>query len=304
MTQPLQTLTRILTGLVLAAILAAGLNLPASATNGKIEMTLSPAKVTPELKKGQTYKGEFSLYNTGEVDFKAKVYASPYEATNDGYKTESNSDRSLLHKWVKFDKTEFKIKAKSSVQVHYLIETPKDIPNGAQYGLIFAETINDTPAQTSGVSTTSRLGMLVYASTDGQNRFQGQLHDVNIPFLNIGSKSNFYFKAKNTGNTHYDVNASITISDLFGKSKFSMIKNDVTILPDLDKKVEFTWDQSPLFALMKVKLKGSGLEQQKIDETRTVLFVSPVLIIILSVIILILGATYAANKKFKYKYKK
>lgn len=303
MTQPLQKLTRILTGLVLATILVASLNLPVSATNGRTEMTLSPAKVTPELKKGQTYKGEFSLYNTGEVDFKAKVYASPYEATNDGYKLQSTSDRSLLHKWVKFDKTEFEVKAKSSVQVHYTIEAPKDLPNGGQYGLIFAETINNTPTKTSGVAVTSRVGMLVYASTDGQNNFAGELHDVKIPFLNIGSKSEFSFKAKNSGNTHYNVNGEVTVKDLFGNNKFALQKNGITALPGVDKKVDFVWEQSPLFALMKVNLKGSGLDR-KIDETRTVLFISPILIIIISVIILILGASYVANKKLKYRYKK
>lgn len=303
MKQPLQTISRFFAGILTASLVSIALVSPTQAANNRVEMTLTPAKTTPELKKGQVYKGEFSIYNTGEVDFKAKVYASPYEATNDGYKLESTSDRSLLHKWIKFDKQQFEIKAGSHVKVDYTIETPKDIPDGGQYGLIFAETINDNPIQGSGVATTSRLGMLVYASTDGQNRQSGQLHGVNIPFLNIGSKSNFSFKAKNDGNTHYDINGELKISDVFGKNKFSLVKNDITILPNLDKKVDFSWDQSPLFALMKVNLKAEGINQ-KIDETRTVLFISPILIIIISVIILILGATYVANKKLKYRYKK
>lgn len=300
---PLQIITRLFAVFTFAGLVATLVATPTQASDGRTVITMSPAKVTPELKKGQVYNGEFSLYNDGGASLKVKVYASPYEATNDGYKLNTSSDRSLLHKWIKFDQEQVEIPAKKTATIKYSINTPKDIPDGGQYGLIFAETINDQPLEGSGVTTASRLGMLVYASTDGQNRYDGQLHNVKIPFLNIGSKSEFSFNAKNSGNTHYGVRGSITISDIFGNNKVNLSKDDVTILPGVDKKVDFVWEQSPLFALMKVNLKGSGIDQ-KIDEARTVLFISPILIIIISVIILILGATYAANKKLKYRYKK
>lgn len=303
MTQPLQTLTRIFASLALIGLIATSYTSPVSAVSGKTEMTLSPAKVTPQLKKGQVYNGEFSLHNTGEVDFKAKVYTSQYEATNDGYKLNSSSDRSLLHKWIKFEQEQFEIKAGQSAVVKYSIHTPNDLPDGGQYGLIFAETINDKDSQSSEVTTTSRLGMLIFASTDGQNRYEGQLHSPQIPFLNIGPKATFSFKVKNSGNTHFDTNGEISITDMFDNQKFGLIKNSVTSLPNTDKKFEFEWDRAPLIALMKVKLKGQALDN-KIDETRTVLFISPIFFITVIVIIIILGATYVAIKKSQYQYKK
>lgn len=303
MKQPLQTITVILASIALTVISALAINLPASANTKLTELAVSPAKATPELKKGQTYNGEFTVYNSGEVDLKVKVSASLYDSSYGGYKlSSSDNNRSLIHKWIKFDKSEIEVKAKSNTVVKYTINTPKDIPDGGQYGLISVETINNQPVQASGVATVLRLNMLVYASTDGQNHYSGDLTDVKIPFLNIGSNNNFSFKATNTGNTHYELNSEFTISDMFGKQKLSMQKSDLA-LPGLDKTITFNWDRSPLFALVKVHLKANGLDK-KIDETKTVLFVSPVFFIILATIIVILGATYVANKKLKYTYKK
>lgn len=299
MKNPFQIITKFI--ISLAIIGAAGLmfNTPASAA----EMTISPAKATPELKRGQKHQGEFELYNTGKDSFKVKIYAHQYEATNDGYKLNGSSDRSLLHKWIKIDTPELEIEADKSATIKYTIDTPKDIPDGGQYAVIFAETINDEDINQSGVKATSRLGMLIYASTDGQNRLQGELKDVKIPFLNMGTKSIFSFNAKNTGNTHYDTHAELKITDLFGNQKHHEIKPNLTVLPDIDRKFEFEWNRSPVFAIMKVNLKASALDKN-IDETKTVLFVSPIFFIILAAIIIILGATYVANKKTRYQYKK
>lgn len=305
MKQSLQIFTRIFTSLAIIGAIVSSLSLPASAANGQIEMTVSPAKLTPEIKKGQTHKDKFEVYNSGEADFKIKVYASPYQATNDGYKLESTSDRSLLHNWIKFEQSEYEIKAKSSATVEFSIEAPKNIPDGGQYGLIFAETINDTEMKSSGVTAASRIGVLIYASTDGVNQYAGDFNSINIPFLNINSKANFSVKSQNTGNTHYDVNATLTISDLFGNAKETIVKNGFTVLPDVNKEIEFTWEKAPLIALMNVNLKASAPDINKsIDETRLVLFVSPVFLIILTIIIIIIGTAYVANKKLSYRYKK
>lgn len=299
MKHPFQTITKFITSLLVFGAMSLVLSAPASAA----EMTISPAKVTPEIKRGQKYQGEFELYNTGKDAFKVKIYPHQYEATNDGYKLEGTSDRSLLHKWIKIDTPELEIEADKSATIKYTIDTPNDIPDGGQYAVIFAETVNDEDMNQSGVKATSRLGMLIYASTDGQNRLEGDLNNVTIPFLNIGSKSNFSFNATNTGNTHYDVQAELKITDLFGNQKYHEVKPNLTVLPSLDKKFVFEWTQSPVFALMKVNLKASGLDKT-IDETKTVLFISPVFFIILATIVIILGVTYVANKKAKYKYKK
>lgn len=304
MQQPLRILTHFGLSLIATSLIGLGLVTPASASNnGRIEMTISPAKTTPELKKGQIYRGQFELINSGGVDFKARVFASPYQATNDGYKLEDTTDRSLLHKWIKLDQNEVIVKANQSVTIDYSINVPNDIPNGGQYGIIFAETVNENQAQTSGVAAVSRLGMLIYASTDGQNRLEGNLHSTQIPALQIGSQSKFSFKASNTGNSHFDVDATLTITDLFGNQKFRLNRNKFTVLPDLDKQIDMNWERAPVFALMKVNLQAKALDKQ-LNETRTVLFISPVFFVVIIAIILILGSSYVLNKKYTYKFKK
>lgn len=302
MKQSLQIIKKIFVTVVVFGVIAISNHTSVFASEQLTEITLSPAKATPSLKKGEVYNGEFTIYNSGETDLKVKVSAKPYESSNNGYKLSSSSDRSLVHNWIKFKKQEIEIKAKSNIIVPYTIDTPVDIPDGGQYGLISVETVNDMPTQSSGVATVLRLNMLVYASTNGENRYEGKIQDINIPFLNIGSDKTFSFKAINTGNTHYDISSDFIISDFFGNQKFSTQKNDI-VLPGIDKKIEFSWDRLPIIALTKVQLKANGLDQ-KIDQTKTVLFISPVFFIILITIIVILGATYVANKKLKYKYKK
>lgn len=303
MTQPLQIIKKICMMITIICLIAISSNHHSALASDQLtELTLSPAKTTPSLKKGETYNGEFTVYNSGEADIKVKVSAQPYDSSNNGYKLSLSNDRSLIHNWIKFKQQEITIKARSNAVVPYVINTPKDIPDGGQYGLISVETINNHANQSSGVATVLRLNMLVYASTNGENRYEGAFKDINIPLLHIGSGQDFSFKATNTGNTHYEISSDFTISDVFGNQKFSMQKTDV-VLPSVDKKIEFKWDRSPIIALVKVQLKANGLNQ-KIDHTKTVLFISPVFFIILITIIIILGATYVANKKFKYKYQR
>ena len=303
MKHSLQILSKIIFGLVAVGVVSLLLASPISAAEGNATLTMSPAKADINLKKGETFKGEFSLTNSGGSKIKVKIYPSAYQATNDNYKLETNSVHSQLHRWITADKEEVELEPNQTVKVHYTVKTPKDIPDGGQYAVIFAEITNQGSVQGSGVNVVSRLGMPVFASTNGTDRLAGEVFGAKIPFLQFGSQSRFSFRAKNTGNTHTKVNSSLEIKDLFGNVKYRETKDGLLVAPEIDNKiVEFVWKQSPLIALMNVTLKASMLNSS-INQTKLVLFVSPIFLIIL-LIIIILGVVYAINHKAKYKFKK
>lgn len=310
MIQSLQSvLTKTLLTIGLVGCLALGMSQPAGAS-GKNEMTLSPARADIDLKAGQPFTDSFRLYNTGETDFKIKFYTEAFQATNDGYTTQTDNHHSQLNKWIKLSISETTINAKESVEVKYTINAPKDLPDGGQYAVIFAEIINEAKADQTGVGTTSRLGMPIYATTNGQNRYDGKFHEIKTPGLVFGSSIKPSFNAKNTGNTHYFVDRSIEIKNMFGNVKLTDTRTGDVVAPEVDRTLFFEWNNPALFDIATITVKASAFDSEHkpifdtIEHTKKVVFISPILLIGIIIIILIIGATYVANKKVSYRFKK
>lgn len=299
-------ITRTGLGLWLAGCLLIGLGglTPARAeeAGGKLQITMSPAKDRIEIKAGETTSSKFKILNTGQKPFKFKVYASPYHITNANYESEYETETPMnqISRWIKFDQTEFALEPDQEVEVAYKVETPADIPDGAQYAVIFAET---EPEESEGqqVVSNKRLGMLVYARGDGESKMSGESALSKIGFWQLGQGLKFEPEVKNTGNTDFAATVRFKAKSLFGKEEIIAEPNnlqEIDIIPDTTRALSFEWEETPTFGLVKLTTEIKYLDKTDIHEN-WVLFMSPLAVVIALLIVaaIIIRMLYGKKKK-------
>ncbi len=301
----------------LAVVLAIGLlalffQTNALAEDKKHEILLSPASDTIDLKAGQTFEGKFKVYNTGDIDFDFNVSASPYSVKNEDYDQDFNqqTDQTQLSDWVEFEQVDYFIKAGESVDVKYKVDVPKDIPAGGQYAVLFAETALNSEG--SSIKANQRVGILLYAHTDGKTVLEGNADQPKIPKIKFDSNLVVKQLIENTGNTDFDATVQMTVKTLFGKEieinlnspdgKQLHNREGIKVLPKSRRAIEVKWQSAPLFGLYKVNISTKFLDKTS-ESDGWVLFISPIIIAIiaLAIIMIIIWSRYG---KPKQNYKK
>ncbi len=272
---------------------------------GEVQITMSPAKDRIEIAAGKNTSSELTVINSGKKDFKFKVYASPYSTTGTDYSGDYKRETSFnqINRWIKFDQTEYQLAAGEEAIIKYRVETPADIPDGAQYAVIFAET---EPEQVAGqqLASNKRVGMLVYARGGGESRFSGQSLAPSIKFWQHGDNLKIDQQVKNTGNADFQASVTLKAKSLFGEQK--IIDNQahlqqVDILPDTTRSIEPEWKNPPQFGLVKMEVEVKYLEQTD-SYQQWVLFMSPLATTLVIVgLVLIVGIIVYGSKRPKMR---
>lgn len=307
------TKKRILTLISAMAIVASlafppvQLSLPAFADEGNTEqqtetkkpdvwLQISPVSNRITLEAGETSEYEMTVENIGAKAFSYKVYAAPYSVTSGSYELNFNNEtpRTQITRWISFknkngkwtDGYTTKIKPGKKHTVHYRVVVPKDIPEGGQYATIFAESIPNDDASTSGttgIKTVSRVGLVIYARTNGVTNESAEISDHYLTnFLTEGSIDSGA-KIANNGNTDFEATYSLVVKTLFGKTLYEKsVVNDV--LPDTSRDVQLAWEDTPLFGVFHVTSGVSALSQT--DNKVKIVLVIPVFMIIITIILL------------------
>ncbi|MDR1196705.1 MAG: DUF916 domain-containing protein [Candidatus Nomurabacteria bacterium] len=310
---------RLAGGLLLAAVAAvlplAGFSEVGAAEEAaappKIWIQISPVSEKVKLKPDKKVNRQVRVSNIGDEAFDFKVYADGYSAQDVSYDPifDKESNYSLVADWIKFEKTEYKnLQPKQTVEVSYQIDAPKDLPDGGQYAVIFAETSDDGAVdQSVGMKTTSRVGTLIFADLGGKTRRTGEVAEFNQPFWSESPLRSMTV-VKNTGNIDFSVKFSSTISTLFGRELASNTSEN-SILPETSRGIANVWEDSPFFGIFNIKNTVDFIDGTKLDETKTVLigpiwlwitiYVIFLLTLILIMIIIVLKVRKGNNKKSK-----
>lgn len=229
---------------------------------GMVESKGARIGVTPVVEKvslspGEEYTGTFKVVNGSEdMDFKYKVYATPYQVKDKNYSTDfvTTNAYTKLAEWITFDKDGGSVNAKSTDTVTYTIKVPQDVPAGGQYAAIMAELDN---SEKSSVQTTSRAALTVYAHIAGQTRQEGTIKENNVPGMVFGgNKITTTSLVENKGNI--DVDATYTLKVFpFGSSEEIYTNEDSptvrTILPETERYNTMIWEETPQLGLYTVE---------------------------------------------------
>lgn len=225
----------IVAALVVSLVLATSIASIARADNEGLEITMSPTSIRLQLKPGDTKTGKFTVLNSGSEAFDFNVYAAPYQVSGEAYNPvfTEETPRTQISRWVSFETETYHLEPRESVEVIFNIQVPNSIPEGGQYGVIFAETTGETTVNTDGTAITSkkRVGTLLYASADGKTVEAGSLLDTKVEFFQTDLPITVSQRVENTGNTDFMSETTIKVLDVFG-NQVATYKNEHVILPN------------------------------------------------------------------------
>ena len=272
----------------------------ATASDGAIEMTVSPTKQQLSLQPGQQSEGKFSVLNTGEEQFTFKLYASPYFVANEQYDPVFNeeSSRTQISRWVTMSEDEITLQPGEKHDVGYTVNVPTDVPAGGQYAVIFAETTDESSGEGSIIAK-KRVGMLVYGTVAGDTRDGGEIASSDIGWWQQSAPVTANMRIKNTGNTDFEAITKMTVTSLFGKKVYESSEAENVILPDTTRSVDLTWDNASI-GIYTVETTANFLDDTHAHK-QLVLVISPLaaLSIIVGIVLIVGGTIYAARKKRK-----
>ena len=264
-------------------------NIPAT------RMQISPVSNRISISPNQEIIDKFTIANTGSSDFKYKVYAAPYSVTNENYgqNFSTQNDYTKITSWISFrvpggewsNEPTFSIGKGEKQTIEYRINAPQDIPAGGQYATLFAESAdgNNENGSNSGIKTSSRVGLILYAGVSGDTRREGAIEDFNFSHFLLGGKIEATTKAKNTGNIDFNINYAFEIQSLFGKTLFEKKEGQI-VLPGTERRITQKWDDTPWIGIFKVHYRAAVLGDVR-DET-AVVFVIPLFVIIILILFL------------------
>lgn len=279
---------------LLTGIVALGLHSnPVHASD--VWMQISPVSNRVDLKPGESLEYTFDIQNLGKASFKYKVYATPYSVTNEEYKLNFTDEtpRTQISRWISFkqangnfsESASFSIEPSEKQTITYKISTPSDVPAGGQYATIFAESDPEDNPNGTGVRAVSRIGLVVFGRTEGQTKNSTEVSDLSLSGFLTNGQIKSSSSVKNTGNTDFEVNSTIIIKDLFGKTVYEKT-TPYSVLPDTTRLISETWEDTPVIGIFKVTSTIKALDQDK-TETKLVL-IMPVFVIIIAIIMLTL----------------
>lgn len=261
------------------------------------QITMSPTSTRLELTPGSSQTGKFTVVNSGKKAYTFKVYAAPYSIADSAYSQPDfthPSDRTRISSWISFEKDSYLLGAGETLTVPFTVNAPNDVPNGGQYGVIFAETEGEIDTRSgNAVVSKKRVGMVLYAQLPGTTRSSGNVEAFTTSWLQMAQPPVFRHTVENNGNTHFDATVKYVVEDLNGKE---VAKNEITsvVLPETSREIELTWNNAPPIGLYNVSRTVSFLETTQTTK-QLVLRATPLagLIILAVVICGVGGAGYA-----------
>ncbi len=267
-----------------------------------VQITLSPTNRTMDIKPDATYHGSFTIFNSGSEELNFTVYAAPYRVKNQSYDPlftapaddSQTVDRTQISRWVSFPQEKYSLAPGDKVRVPYTITTPASIPDGGQYAALFAQT---ETSQAGAINSQKRVGMLLYAHSNGTTVNRGTSDDPKPHFLQTAPTFALTQTVSNSGNTDFMAQVTMSVSDIFGNEKYNTTLQKV-VLPDTTRGIQLDWEHTPPLSLMKVTTTVT-IFGKTTNYTHTVLFVTPTALFFVAVILLLIiaGGIYVFKRR-------
>ena len=268
---------------------------PAFASGGT-NIEISPVSNYFTIKAGDVQIYTFTVSNKGSSAFRYRLYTAPYIVTDEDYNLtfdeEKSSSYNQITRWVKFkDETgsfvhepTFSIEPGEDQITTYRVKVPEDIPDGGQYGIIFAETVNDSTDQ-AGINAVSRVALTLVGHGVGSTKNTAEILEyyVTHPFSREGLGAGA--RVKNTGNTDFEATYHFVVKSLFGKTLYDETSS-YTVLPETERRFKTAWDNAPVFGVFQVQFSLTAADSFR-EETHLV-FIVPIFVVVIALLLLTL----------------
>lgn len=258
-----------------------------------ISLQISPVSNRIFMTHGESKTYTMNVNNIGSDEFSFRVYAAPYTVANENYDINFSNEtkRTQITRWITF-KTEagdyakeatFKVAPNERVTVEYKVDVPEDVPAGGQYATVFAETIPNKDANSTGIRTVSRVGLIIYGRTDGATKDSAKVENTEIQAFMTSGDINVRSHVINDGNTDFQASVKLTVKGLFGKELSTQTKG-FDVLPDTARNIAVNWEDTPVMGIFHVTAEIKALDQT--ETISKIVLVLPVFIIVIMAILL------------------
>ena len=231
--------------------LALGLSLTTLASaqvrTNNIALGVMPTIQTVTLKEGQSSTYEVTVSNDGKTALEVEMHAIPYSMTADYSSNvfDAPSTRTQITDWVFFQEEDrsFILEANEQRQIVFTVNVPVNAPEGSQYAAVAARG-KIASASAEGVMAHYQIASLFMAEIEGSVQRGGEV--VNRQFGGWYKEPTITtsLAIRNTGNTHFFVNNSLTVKNVFGGKEIAHIGENApkVVFNDYDREFELEWE--------------------------------------------------------------
>ncbi len=239
-------------------------------------LTLSPLRTETEIAPGTSQDRSLTLTNTNDFPITVRLTTEEFSVINQQYDYAFNVETQLT-KWVTFTPDTLDLAVGETKTATFRIGVPINAEPGGRYLSMFAST--DAGASQSGIVSRQRVASLIYITVLGDVSRSGRLAALSAPWLIIQPTA-WTASLQNTGSTHYRSRYDVTIQPLIGDNTISRTSGDGLILPGTIRLIKDTLPMPNLPGVYKVVYKIGLGDTAAVLETRLMLYVPPVFIIV------------------------
>lgn len=262
----------------------------ASTNKNKIDIQISPVRNKITLTSGSNYTGTYKIMNVGSERFEYKVYATPYQVTDENYTPNYSSENNYtqIAKWITFDRKTGTLEPDQSVEVTYTVSVPSDVPSGGQYAVLMNET--STSDSSATINTNTRVGLTLYSKIEGgTTRRCGKILNNKISGFLFTPPIQATSLVENCGNVDEDAKYILRVKPFFSNEPIYTNEEkpqESPILPETKRFNTVKWDQSPAIGIFKVEQIITAFGETSTAES--LVFIIPLWLII--ILIIFIGA--------------
>ena len=260
------------------------------------QLLVTPLRNEITVEAGTVYRGSITLQNTGRATLSVSLDAEAFSVANLTYDY-TFLPNSPINKWVYFMQDTITLDAGETHIASYTISAPNGAEPGGKYISLFAST---TPSDPASITSTQRVGSLVYMTVPGEVKKTGTLLSLNSPLFTTGT-STWSATIQNSGTAHFRSNYTVELQTLWGDS-ISSENNSSLILPASVRLITGTLPAPQWIGIYKVGYGFSLGDTPNTSETRVVLYLPPLqLFALIAAAGLLTGGAVLLKRKRKQK---
>ncbi len=270
-------------------------------------LQISPSGARLNLSAGETLEGKaahcpkgddgcsVTVKNIGSAPIRFRTYASPYAVNGENnelsFAEEASNSHTQLYKWITVKneagewvkEAEFAVPADGSKTIQYRIQVPEDLPGGSQYGVLWAQIINNE--ESGGIETVGQIGAVLTARSSEGVIETSDITDMDFTKFATSGPLKATAKIKNTGNVDYAVHYYYTAKTIFGKEIWKNGDDKFkAAYPDTTYTIEETWENPPFMGIFQVewRVEAAG----NVQKQTALVIIMPVIVMIVMFLLL------------------
>jgi hypothetical protein len=237
---------QILIGIYISLMLSLLLPPPAEAAGQSLR--ISPVIINVGLSPDKTYTHEVTIENLTDTPMPLKASFNDFITTGEegGYVFQDTKTNPLLS-WSTLSETEFILSPKEKKKLQLTIQTPKQIPLGGYYGVLFFEPVIQHSQPTS-TTINSKIGILMLANVGvpDPKAKKAEIETFSTGMFSSDGSFPMTLRVKNIALNFFTAKPILTIAPLIksagARDEKRIVLDDKFIFPGLVRR----WEEDPV----------------------------------------------------------